>query len=91
MPEVGNNKNVAGEAVFSCDAKCRLLAQSGQSSCARVCPLLENSGQRWILARDGLSVNDPKQTAVAASVQPTARQCHVCIGNDVSILSKVIG
>jgi hypothetical protein len=36
-----------------------LMALSGQSSCARVCPLLDQSGQRWILARDGLSAYDP--------------------------------
>src|ERR1035441_8551808 len=36
-----------------------LMALSGQSSCASVCPLLDQSGQRWILARDGLSANDP--------------------------------
>jgi hypothetical protein len=36
-----------------------LLAQSGQSSCARVCPLLDQSRQNWILARDGLSAFDP--------------------------------
>src|SRR4029079_14192648 len=36
-------------------ARCRLLAQSGQSDSACVCPLLDNSGQRRTLARDGLS------------------------------------
>jgi hypothetical protein len=35
------------------------LALSGQFSRTRVCPLLDNSGQRWILARDGLSAFDP--------------------------------
>src|SRR5471032_3296214 len=39
-----------------------LLALSGQSSCTRVCPLLDQSGQRWILACGGLSANDPKRT-----------------------------
>jgi hypothetical protein len=37
-------------------------AQSGQSSCARVCPLLDQSGQKWILARNRLSANDPTAT-----------------------------
>jgi hypothetical protein len=32
------------------------------SNRARVCPLLGNSGQRWILARDGLSAFDPSAT-----------------------------
>jgi hypothetical protein len=36
-----------------------LLAQNGQFSRTRVCPLSDNSGQGWILARDGLSANDP--------------------------------
>jgi hypothetical protein len=39
-----------------------LLALSGQSNRTRVCPLLDNSGQRWILARDGLSADDPSAT-----------------------------
>jgi hypothetical protein len=38
------------------------LAHSGQSSCARVCPLLDQSGQRWIFARNGLSAYDPSAT-----------------------------
>jgi hypothetical protein len=29
---------------------------------ATICPLLDNSGQRWILARDGLSAFDPTAT-----------------------------
>ena len=28
----------------------------------RVCPLLDQSGQRWILAPEGLSAYDPKRT-----------------------------
>jgi hypothetical protein len=36
-----------------------LLALSGHSNRTRVCPLLNQHGQRWILARDGLSANDP--------------------------------
>jgi len=39
-----------------------LLALSGQSSRTRICPLSGNSGQRWILACDGLSAYDPKRT-----------------------------
>ena len=36
--------------------------QSGQSNRTRVCLLLDQSGQRSILARDGLSVFDPTAT-----------------------------
>jgi hypothetical protein len=39
-----------------------LLALSGQSNRTRVCPLLDQSGQTWILARDGLSAFDPTAT-----------------------------
>ena len=35
------------------------MAQSGQSSRTGVCPLLDQSRQRSILARAGLSANDP--------------------------------
>jgi len=35
------------------------VALSGHSSRTSVCPLLDQSGQRRILARDGLSANDP--------------------------------
>ena len=35
---------------------------SGAVSRARVCPLSDNSGQRWTLACDGLSAFDPKRT-----------------------------
>jgi len=38
------------------------LAQSGQSNRAHICPLLDQSGQRWILARIDLSANDPTAT-----------------------------
>jgi hypothetical protein len=38
------------------------MAQSGHFSRARVCPLSDKSGQRWILARDGLSAYDPTAT-----------------------------
>jgi hypothetical protein len=38
------------------------LALGGQSSCASVCPLLDESGQRLILAGEELSAFDPKQT-----------------------------
>ena len=41
--------------------ECPLLALSGQNSRLSVCPLLDNNGQRWILARNGLSANDPNQ------------------------------
>jgi hypothetical protein len=33
---------------------------------ASFCPLLDQSGQRWILALDGLSACDPKRTLVTA-------------------------
>jgi hypothetical protein len=39
-----------------------LLAHSGHSNRALVCPLLDKSGQRLTLARDGLSANDPTAT-----------------------------
>jgi hypothetical protein len=39
-----------------------LMALSGHSSRARVCPLLDNSGQRSILKGDGLAAFDPKRT-----------------------------
>jgi len=42
-------------------AECLLLALSGQFNHARVCPLLDQSGQRWILTCDDLSANDPKR------------------------------
>jgi hypothetical protein len=38
------------------------MAQSGHSNRARICPLLGKSGQRWILARDGLSAYDTTAT-----------------------------
>lgn len=31
-----------------------------------VCPLLDNSGHNWILARNGLSTNDPKPTSTVS-------------------------
>jgi hypothetical protein len=40
-----------------------LMALSRQFSCISVCPLLDQSGERRILARDGLSANDPKRTS----------------------------
>jgi hypothetical protein len=42
--------------------------------CADRCPLLGNSGQRWVLACDGLSANDPKRT----SGQLSNRRSVVC-------------
>jgi hypothetical protein len=39
-----------------------LLALSGQSGRASVCPLLDQSGQWLILTRDGLSAYDPTAT-----------------------------
>jgi len=43
-----------------------LLAHSGQTSRARFCPLLDQSGQRWVLIRYGLSAYDPKRAFVVA-------------------------
>jgi hypothetical protein len=34
------------------------LALSVISLRRKICPLSDNSGQKWILARDGLSAND---------------------------------
>jgi hypothetical protein len=42
--------------------KILLLAHSVISPRCKICPLLDNSGQRWILARDGLSAFDPTAT-----------------------------
>jgi hypothetical protein len=39
-----------------------LLAHSEQFSLTRVCPLLDQSGQQWNFARDGLSAYDPSAT-----------------------------
>jgi len=39
-----------------------LMALSGQPNRTRVCPLLDQSGQLLILARDGLSAYDPSAT-----------------------------
>jgi hypothetical protein len=49
---------VASETPTRADEICRVLA----SEAARVCLLLDNSGQSRVLARDGLSANDPKRT-----------------------------
>jgi hypothetical protein len=45
-----------------CFSECPLLALSGQSDRADVCPLLDQSRQRRSLAGDRLSANDPKRT-----------------------------
>ena len=52
---------VGGLFHFKPSMQCRLLALSGHFNRSRVCPLLDKSGQSWILARDGLSANDPKR------------------------------
>jgi hypothetical protein len=46
-----------------CFLQCKMtrLALSRHSSRTRVCPLLDQSGQRWVFARDGLSAFDPQQ------------------------------
>jgi len=38
------------------------MALSGQSDRTRVCPLLDQSGHCWILARDGSVAIDPTAT-----------------------------
>src|SRR5450759_4274955 len=47
-------------AVFLCDRNAKIVAATLTNSLEN--PLLDQSGQRWILARDGLSANDPKRT-----------------------------
>jgi hypothetical protein len=42
--------------------QCLLLAHRVISLHRKICPLLDQSGQRWILARDGLSAFDPTAT-----------------------------
>jgi hypothetical protein len=54
--------SVGGFFQFKPSEQCLLLALNEQSSRARVCPLLDQSGQSWILAREGLSANDPTAT-----------------------------
>ena len=43
-------------------AECLLLALNGQPNRTGVCPLLDQSGQKRILARDDLSAFDPTAT-----------------------------
>jgi hypothetical protein len=43
------------------------MALNGQISFADFCPLSDNSGQSWILARDGLSAFYPSTTSGLAS------------------------
>jgi hypothetical protein len=40
-----------------------LMAQSGQSSCTRVCPLLDQSGQKAALGLDLSAAIDPTATS----------------------------
>jgi hypothetical protein len=54
--------SVGGLFHFKPSLRCLLLALSGQSSCAHVCPLLDQNGQKWVLARAGLSAYDPQWT-----------------------------
>jgi hypothetical protein len=49
------------------------LALSEQSSCVRVCLLLDQNGQTSILDRAGLSANDPKRAFGILSVN--VQQC----------------
>ena len=53
--------------------KCLLLAHSGQSNRTRVCPLLDQSGQRSFFASDGLSANDPKRTTAQLNMSQPRR------------------
>jgi len=48
--------------LFALEASCLFLAHSGHSLRRKFCPLSDNSGQRPILARRGLSANDPTAT-----------------------------
>jgi len=54
--------SVGGLFHFMVSVQSRLLALSGQTDRTHVCPLLDNSGQMWILPRDGLSAYDPNRT-----------------------------
>ena len=70
----------AAAPFFKLDIRCRLLALSGQSDRARVCPLSDQSGQRWILARNGLSAFDPgcvKTLPTVVSTQQKNRTCRL--------------
>jgi hypothetical protein len=53
---------VASDGLCADSVQCRLLALSGQFSRTRICLLLDKSGQRWILASNGLSAFDPTAT-----------------------------
>ena len=44
-----------------CILGCALLAQSGHTELHCTCPLLDQSGQSWILGQGGLCANDPKR------------------------------
>jgi hypothetical protein len=43
-----------------------VLALNGQTNRACGCPLLDQSGHRWVLAPDRLSAFDPKATFASA-------------------------
>jgi hypothetical protein len=51
---------ISNETLLQCMSL--LVALSGQSSCARVCPLLDQSGQRPILALNCSAAIDPTAT-----------------------------
>src|ERR1019366_3129732 len=51
---------------------CPLLPLSGQIECTHFCPLLDNSGQQWILACGGLSARPISDIGCAL------RQCSHC-------------
>ena len=54
--------SVGGLFRFRPSVQCRLLALSGHFNRSLECPLSDNSGQKWILVRDGLSANDPSRS-----------------------------
>jgi hypothetical protein len=56
------------------------LAQSGQFSRARVCPLSDQSGQQSILARDGLSAFDPKRPSIQQNFSIIVGSRKIAIG-----------
>jgi hypothetical protein len=54
-----------------------LMALSGHSLRRKFCPLSDNNGQRWILAGDSLSANDPTAT-LAVHCGPVNNAATLC-------------
>ena len=55
-----------------CETNPISYAERATARLARGCPLLDQSGQKWILARDWMSANDPKRT-FGGSGEPDAQ------------------